>query len=297
MQIIRNYGGHLLEQFLDILTDALVDSLKMLPFLFGAYLLMEWLEHRSGEGMEALLAKARRLGPFTGALLGCVPQCGFSVAAANLYAGRVITMGTLVAVFLSTSDEAVPLLLASPEHWRQMIGLLAIKLIVALAAGFLLDFVCKGILPHAMRGGYAGSAADVDCHEHEDEDGVWKAALKHTLHIFLYILLFNGALGLLTAWVGEDAIAAFLVAAGSWQPFAAAVIGLIPNCVSSVLITQLYMAGTLSLGGAVAGLSTGAGVGLAVLVRANRKRKQNALIVLLLYAIGVLAGVVTNWVV
>lgn len=283
--------------FWDIFLDALKDSVKLLPFLFAAYLAIEYIEHRHSERVERVLAGGGRFGFVPGAVLGLVPQCGFSAMAANLYASRVITLGTLMAVFLATSDEAVPLLLASPEHWRQMIGLLAIKLIVALAAGFLLDFVCKGILPHAMRGGYAGSAADVDCHEHEDEDGVWKAALKHTLHIFLYILLFNGALGLLTAWVGEDAIAAFLVAAGSWQPFAAAVIGLIPNCVSSVLITQLYMAGTLSLGGAVAGLSTGAGVGLAVLVRANRKRKQNALIVLLLYAIGVLAGVVTNWVV
>ncbi len=283
--------------FWDIFLDALKDSVKLLPFLFAAYLAIEYIEHRHSERVERVLAGGGRFGFVPGAVLGLVPQCGFSAMAANLYASRVITLGTLMAVFLATSDEAVPLLLASPEHWRQMIGLLAIKLIVALAAGFLLDFVCKGILPYAMRGGYAGSAADVDCHEHEDEDGVWKAALKHTLHIFLYILLFNGALGLLTAWVGEDAIAAFLVAAGPWQPFAAAVIGLIPNCVSSVLITQLYMAGTLSLGGAVAGLSTGAGVGLAVLVRANRNRKQNALIVLLLYAIGVLAGVVTNWVV
>ena len=171
--------------FWDIFLDALKDSVKLLPFLFAAYLAIEYIEHRHSERVERVLAGGGRFGFVPGAVLGLVPQCGFSAMAANLYASRVITLGTLMAVFLATSDEAVPLLLASPEHWRQMIGLLAIKLIVALAAGFLLDFVCKGILPYAMRGGYAGSAADVDCHEHEDEDGVWKAALKHTLHIFL----------------------------------------------------------------------------------------------------------------
>lgn len=280
--------------FWDVLLDAGKDSVKLLPFLFAAYLVIEYIEHRHSEAVERVLAGGGRFGFVPGAVLGLVPQCGFSAMAANLYASRVITLGTLLAVFLATSDEAVPLLLASPGHWRQMLVLLAIKLAVALAVGFLVDFVCKGVIPPEMRGGYMGSAGDVDCHEHEEEDGVFKAAVKHTLHIFLYIFVFSLALGALTAIVGEDTIAAFLAAAGPWQPFAAAAIGLVPNCVSSVLLTQLYMAGTLSLGGAVAGLSTGAGVGLAVLVRANRSRKQNGLIVVLLYAIGVLAGVVMN---
>jgi len=280
--------------FWDIFLDAGKDSIKLLPFLFAAYLAIEYIEHRHSEAVERVLAGGGRFGFVPGAVLGLVPQCGFSAMAANLYASRVITLGTLMAVFLATSDEAIPLLLASPEHWRQMVVLLALKLAVALAVGFLIDFVCKGIIPPAMRGGYAGSAKDVDCHEHEEEDPIFKAALKHTLHIFIYIFLFNFALGLLTACIGAERVTAFLVAAGPWQPFAAAAIGLVPNCVSSVLLTQLYMAGTLSLGGAVAGLSTGAGVGLAVLVRANRNRKQNGLIVLLLYAVGVLGGIVTN---
>ena len=134
----------------------------------------------------------------------------------------------------------------------------------------------------------------VDCHEHEERDGILAAALKHTLHIFLFILLFNIALGALVALVGEEAIGAFLAASGPWQPVLAGLVGLIPNCVSSVLITQLYAAGQLSLGGVVAGLCTGAGVGLAVLLRANKNAKQNLFIVALLYGIGVAAGLVCS---
>ena len=145
-----------------------------------------------------------------------------------------------------------------------------------------------------MRGGYTGSSSAVDCHEHEERDGILAAALKHTLHIFLFILLFNIALGALVALVGEEAIGAFLAASGPWQPVLAGLVGLIPNCVSSVLITQLYAEGQLSLGGVVAGLCTGAGVGLAVLLRANKNAKQNLFIVALLYGIGVAAGLVCS---
>ena len=159
---------------------------------------------------------------------------------------------------------------------------------MALVAGFCIDFVFKRLIPQSVRGGYTGSSSAVDCHEHEERDGILAAALKHTLHIFLFILLFNIVLGALVALVGEEAIGAFLAASGPWQPVLAGLVGLIPNCVSSVLITQL------SLGGVVAGLCTGAGVGLAVLLRANKNAKQNLFIVALLYGIGVAAGLVCS---
>lgn len=274
----------------EILFDALADSLRMLPFLFAAYWLIEYVERRHSERVERALAGGGRFGFVPGALLGLLPQCGFSAMAANLYASRVITLGTLLAVFLATSDEAVPLLLASPGHWRQLALLLGVKLTVALAAGFCIDFVLKGAVPRALRGGYLGSATDVDCHDHEEADGILKAAVRHTRHIFLFILAFNLALGVLAACVGEDAVGAFLAGAGPWQPAVAGLVGMIPNCVSSVLLTQLYMAGQLSLSGAVAGLCTGAGVGLAVLLRANKSWKQNLFIAALLYGVGVAAG-------
>ena len=283
-----------MELFLEILWDAVLDSVKMLPFLFGAYLLLEYLENRQSERMTRILSGSHGSGPAVGALLGCVPQCGFSAMAANLYASKVVTLGTLLAVFLATSDEAVPLLIANPEHWRSLALILGIKLAVALVAGFCIDFVFKRLIPQSVRGGYTGSSSAVDCHEHEERDGILAAALKHTLHIFLFILLFNIVLGALVALVGEEAIGAFLAASGPWQPVLAGLVGLIPNCVSSVLITQLYAAGQLSLGGVVAGLCTGAGVGLAVLLRANKNAKQNLFIVALLYGIGVAAGLVCS---
>lgn len=277
---------------LDLLLDALKDSAKMLPFLFAAYWVIEYVEHRHSEGIERALAGGGRLGFVPGAVLGLLPQCGFSAMAANLYASKVITLGTLMAVFLATSDEAVPLLIANPQHWQSLLVILCIKLAVALVAGACIDFVCKGLIPASVRGGYTGSSSAVDCHEHEEADGILVAALKHTLHIFVFILAFNIVLGALVALVGQDAIGAFLAASGPWQPVLAGLVGLIPNCVSSVLITQLYVAGQLSLGGVVAGLCTGSGVGLAVLMRANKSMRQNLFIVALLYAIGVAAGYV-----
>ena len=259
---------------LELLLDALLDSVKMLPFLFAAYWLIEYVEHRHSEGIEKALAGGGRFGFVPGAVLGLLPQCGFSAMAANLYASKVVTLGTL--------------------HWRSLALILGIKLAVALVAGFCIDFVFKRLIPQSVRGGYTGSSSAVDCHEHEERDGILAAALKHTLHIFLFILLFNIALGALVALVGEEAIGAFLAASGPWQPVLAGLVGLIPNCVSSVLITQLYAAGQLSLGGVVAGLCTGAGVGLAVLLRANKNAKQNLFIVALLYGIGVAAGLVCS---
>lgn len=272
------------------IADALLDSARMVPFLFVAYWLIEFVEHRHSDRVERALAGGGRYGFVPGALLGLLPQCGFSAMAANLYASRVISLGTLLAVFLSTSDEAVPLMLASPGHWRQLAALLGIKLAVALTVGFLADFVFRGLCPASLRGGYLGSARAVDCHAHTEADGILKAAVRHTVHIFLFILAFNLALGALTAAVGEETLGAFLAAAGPWQTAAAGLIGLIPNCAASVLLTQLYLAGQLSLGGVVAGLCTGAGVGLAVLLRTNKSWKQNAFIIALLYLTGVAAG-------
>ena len=278
----------------EIITHAVLhaaeDSVRMLPFLFAAYLLIEYIEHRHSAWLERALAGGGRFGFVPASALGLVPQCGFSAMAANLYGSKVITLGTLMAVFIATSDEAVPILIATPEHWDRMFVLLGFKLAVALAAGLCIDVLFKRLIPASVRGGYAGSMHDVDCHDHEERDSIPIAAVKHTLHIFLYILVFSFAMGLAVEWIGEEALSAFLAQAGLFQPVAAGLLGLVPNCAASVLITQLYASGSLTLGGAVAGLSTSAGVGLAVLLRANRSWKQNVFIVGLLYVIGTAAG-------
>ena len=145
-----------MELFLDVLGESLVDTAKMLPFLFLAYLLIEYIETRHGERIEALLAGGGRWGAIPGAVLGCVPQCGFSAIASNFYSSRVITLGTLMAVYLATSDEAIPLLVSMPAYWNKLAVLMVIKVVYAIVVGFVLDFVLRGVLPKSLRGGYTG---------------------------------------------------------------------------------------------------------------------------------------------
>ena len=254
------------------------------------------MEHRHSEQIEKVLAGGGRFGFVPAALLGCFPQCGFSAMAANLYGSKVITLGTLLAVFLTTSDEAVPLMVANPDQWESMLAVIGVKIVVALTAAVCVDFLFKKWIPASVRGGYTGSSQEVDCHEHQESDGILVAALKHTLNIFLFILAFNIVLGALVTAVGQDRITALLAASGFWQPVLAGLIGLIPNCVASVLLTQLFAAGQLSFGGVVAGLCTSAGVGLAVLCRSNKSWKQNVFIIALLYVIGTAAGILCQFV-
>ncbi len=285
-----------MELLLDTLMDALLDSAKMLPFLFLAYLLIEWLERHHGQRIEDALAGGGRWGFVPGAALGCVPQCGFSAVAANLYASRVITPGTLLAVFVATSDEAVPLLAAAPEKWGSLVLLLALKVLCGIAAGWLLDVPLRHFLPKSLYGGYAGSAEEIDCHEeHEEHSGVVLAALRHTLEIFVFILIFSIVIGLLFSLVGEDTITALLANLGPLQPMVAAILGLVPNCAASVLLAQLFLQGVISFGSLFAGLAAGAGIGLAVLWRVNPSWKQNLFMTGLLWACGSVLGILLQF--
>ena len=247
-------------------------------------------------GTSALLAGGGRWGAIPGAVLGCVPQCGFSAIASNFYSSRVITLGTLMAVYLATSDEAIPLLVSMPAYWDKLAVLMVIKVVYAIVVGFVLDFVLRGVLPKSLRGGYTGHADEVDCHEeHNDEEGkpapIWKAALRHTLEIFVFIFAFSLVFGLIVEGVGEDVFADLLGSMGFFQPVVAALVGLIPNCAASVLLTQLYVEGALRFSSLVAGLCTGAGVGLAVLWRTNPSWKQNLFITGLTWGAGAFLGV------
>ena len=285
-----------MELILDVLLDALIDGAKMLPFLYLAYLLIEWLERNHGQRIENALAGGGRWGFVPGAVLGCVPQCGFSAVAANFYASRVITPGTLLAVFVATSDEAIPLLAAEPGMWGTLAVLLVLKVILGMAAGFVLDVPLRRVLPQSLYGGYAGHADEVDCHEeHEEHSGIFLAALRHTLEIFVFILLFSFLIGLVFELVGEGAITALLGRMGPFQPMVAALIGLVPNCAASVLLAQLYMQGAITFGSLMAGLTAGAGIGLAVLWRVNPSWKQNLFMTGLLWAAGAAVGIVLQF--
>ena len=275
---------------------ALEDSVRMLPFLYLAYLLIEWLERHHGQKIEDALAGGGRWGFAPGALLGCVPQCGFSAVAANLYASRVITPGTVLAVFLATSDEAIPLLAAAPDSWTALLLVILLKVVIAILAGFVLDVPLRRFLPASLYGGYAGHAEDVDCHEeHEESSGIWLSALRHTLEIFAFILVFSFAITLVFELLGEDNVASLFAGLGVSQPMVAALFGLVPNCVSSVLLTQLYLEGIISFGSLFGGLCAGAGVGLAVLWRVNPSVKQNLFLTGLLWAVGAVCGILLQF--
>ncbi len=275
----------------EVISDTFLDVIKLLPFLFLTYLAMEYLEHRAGEKTEALMRKAGHLGPVIGGALGVVPQCGFSAAASNLYAGRVITLGTLLAVYLSTSDEMLPVLISEHAPVGSIAGILLAKAGIGITAGLLIDMLLK------KKGGHDhahGSHIHEICeHEHcRCEKGIFRSALSHTVRIALFILLITFLLNLLLFFAGEEALANVILNRPVAGTLLAGLVGLIPNCAGSVVITQLYLEGIIGIGSAMAGLLTGSGVGLLVLFRVNHHKKENIRILGLLYGIGVLAGIV-----
>lgn len=270
---------------LDVICDTLIDGIRILPFLFLAYLVMECLEHWTGGKMQAVVRKSGKAGPAIGSILGVFPQCGFSAAAANLYAGRIITLGTLMAVFLSTSDEMLPIMI-SKNVGISMIGkILSTKVLFALAAGFLVDALFRRKeepqIEHLCERQH--------CH---CERGIWRSAFSHTWKIFLYIMMVSLVLNFAIALIGEETLAEVVLNKPALSLFVSALVGMIPNCASSVILTQLYLSGVLSAGALMAGLLSGSGVGFLVLLRVNEDRKENLLIFGLLYVLGVGAGAV-----
>ena len=286
-----------MEILIHSVVHSLEDSLPMLTFLYLAYLLIEWLERHHGQKIEQALAGGGRWGFVPGALLGCVPQCGFSAVASNLYASRVITPGTVLAVFLATSDEAVPLLAAAPGAWTALLVVLGLKVVIAIVAGFVLDVPLRRFLPKSLYGGYAGHADEVDCHEeHEESSGIWLSALRHTLEIFVFIVAFSFVITLVFELLGEQTVAGLFADLGVFQPMVAALFGLVPNCISSVLLTQLYLEGVISFGSLFGGLCAAAGVGMAVLWKVNPSFKQNLFLTGFLWAVGAVCGILLQFV-
>lgn len=271
---------------LDVLLDAVLDSLKTLPFLFGAFLLMEAAEKHYGKHMDTILKKSKWGGPLAGSILGCIPQCGFSVIASNLYAGGLITLGTLLSVYLSTSDEAIILLLADSSRGSDILKLMVTKVIIGIIAGYLVDLIF-----FKQRQGRNMDQICSDCHC-EEETSILKPALHHTVYLFAWLLALTLILNVVMEVAGADRISAWLLGDTVFQPVLAALIGLIPNCAASVILTQLYLSGSISFASVVAGLCTGAGAGLLVLFKMNKDRKENLKVLGLLYVIAVIAGIV-----
>lgn len=360
-----------MDLLLHFIEHALEDTLALVPFLFVTYIALEVLEHAAGNRANAVVRRAGAAGPVAGALLGVVPQCGFSAMAATLYAGRVVTLGTLVAVFLSTSDEMLPMLVAERIDAGLLFRVLGLKVLVALITGVLADLAIRALRKNARVHAFLrrtvlsvrrdGMEADVvdqmaeggetaehicrlceqdhcgcghdHAHVHGDEHGhehgrehgrehvdghvtgcghdhghdhdhshaggrfgivgsIVMSAVSHTVQVSLFIFLVTFALVLVLETVGEDALAAFLSGNQLLAVFASALVGLVPNCSASVVITQLYLEGVLGFAPLMAGLLTSAGVGYLVLFRTNRHPRENAVIVVGLFLVACVWGLV-----
>ena len=284
----------MLEHILEGIEHAGLDCINLIPFLFVTYVLMEYIEHKMGDKTKAAVKKAGNAGPVAGALVGIIPQCGFSTVASNLYAGRIITLGTLFAVFLSTSDEMLPIMISESVSMSTIGKILLIKCITAMIAGFLIDAVLRIRKKTPVEQMMDGHMCE---HEHcHCETGIFRSALIHTVHITIFIFLITFVLTLVIHHVGEDALKGLFSNRPIVSSFLAGVVGLIPNCAASVVITELYLEQVISAGALFSGLLVGAGVGLLVLFRVNEHWKENVKILALLYATGVVAGIVIEWI-
>ena len=278
---------------LDILLDTIIDGIKLLPFLFLAYLIIELIENKAGEKTTKLIQKSGKFGPVLGSLLGVVPQCGFSAAASNLYAGRIITLGTLISIFLYTSDEMLPILISESAPVSIIIKILLIKVFIGMIAGVIVDLFVK----HRE----LENKDDIHklCHDehcHCEESGILKSAIKHTIQIFIYIFIISLILNYIIHFIGEERLARLIVNVPILGIVISGLIGLIPNCASSVLLTQLYLENILSMGAMIAGLLVNSGIGILILFKVNKNQKENFAILGILYIVGIVSGLVLDFI-
>ena len=276
-----------------IILDAFLDTLKVFPFLLVIYILIEFLEHRTSFTRNHKILQGR-LAPLIGSATGLIPQCGFSVMAAKLYDKGLIRTGTLLAVLLATSDEAFIILLSSGEAAAAIMPLVAVKLIVGVGVGYFVNFVFTA---EKLSEGDPEEVHAYSCGR-EHEGGSVKVyvlnPLRHALMIAFYLLLVNLIFGFVIAEIGEDKIASSMIGGLYFQPFITAVIGLIPNCASSAIITGTFIHGGITFGSCVAGLCSNAGLGLVVLFKNTKKIKRNIILTFTLYAVSAVTGLVIN---
>lgn len=284
---------------LEIIKDTLIDGVRLLPFLFITYLIMEYLEHKTGEKTKNIIRKSGKLGPLWGAILGIFPQCGFSAAASNLYAGRIITLGTLIAIFLSTSDEMLPVLISENAPISLIVKILLIKLVIGIIAGFIIDLIGRAYKKSKKDKGKENIEQEIGhmCeheHCHCEEGGILKSSIKHTLNIFLFIIIITFILNIVIHFFGEENLSNLILNMPIIGPIIAGIVGLIPNCAGSVILTQLYLENVITIGSMIGGLLVGSGIGILVLFRVNKNVKENLKILGLLYVIGVVSGIIID---
>ena len=273
---------------IDIIKDTLIDGVKLLPFLFIAFFTIEFIEHKLSNKSKETIKKSGKLGPLFGGALGMVPQCGFSSAAANLYATKIITVGTLVAIFLSTTDEMIPILISRGADLGVVIKLIGIQAVIGVIAGFIIDFIFKNKKVEEIE--------DFCEHEHCDceHKSILESSIRHTLNILAFIMIISFILNLGLYYLGEDVLANLFLKNSLFGPFVASLVGLIPNCAASVVLTELYLNSAITLGSVIAGLLTGSGVAILILFRVNKNLKENLFVLGAIYSVGVISGIIID---
>lgn len=272
---------------LDILLDTIIDCLKLVPFLFVAFFLMELFEHKFSNKTGKILKKSGKLGPVLGGVLGAIPQCGFSVLATNLYVMRIISLGTLISIYLSTSDEMLPILLSSGASSSKIISLILFKVFIGMICGFLIDLLWH----NKKRQGDFHICEEEHC---DCEESILKSSIVHTLKTLVFIFLITFLLNSLFEIVSEDLIEKLFLKNSVFAPFISSIIGLIPNCGASIVITEMYLNGVITFGTCIGGLLTGSGIALLVLFRTNKNKNENINILILLYLLGAIIGTIIN---
>lgn len=279
---------------MDILMEALHETLSLFPYLYLTYLLMEALEHQLARRSMIYIRRAKQYGSVVGGLLGIIPQCGFSIAAANLYATGLITLGALIAVFLSTSDEMLPLLLSSNISGGVILQILCLKTIYGITAGLAIDkWLPEKFIKHKNEPNIQAFCKRERC-QCTDKENIWQSAFKHTERILIFIFIFSIAINTLFTFGGRETISSTLSALPFLSIIISALVGLIPSCYPSVLLTQLYLEHTIGLGAMLAGTLSNAGLGFLVLYRVNNNRDESAKILLLLFALGIAFGIISE---
>lgn len=273
---------------LEVIQDTLLDTIKLLPFLFVAFLIIEFIEHKLSNKQENIISKSGKLGPIVGALLGAFPQCGFSVLATNLYVTRIISLGSLISIYLSTSDELIPLMISHNAPLMKILSIVSIKVVIGIISGFLIDLFIRKTTKSDF---VLCEDEDCDCNH-----SIIKSSLIHTLKIAFFILIITFLINILFHYVDLSFLESALKNNKILTPFIASLIGLIPNCASSVMISELYLNNLISLGTTLSGLLTGSGVAIMVLVRKNKNISENLFIIGLIYIIGVIWGLLFNFI-
>lgn len=272
----------------EVIQDTLLDTIKLLPFLFVAFLIIEFIEHKLSNKQENIISKSGKLGPIVGALLGAVPQCGFSVLATNLYVTRIISLGSLISIYLSTSDELIPLMISHNAPITKILSIVSIKVVIGMISGFLIDLLIRKTTKSDF---VLCEDEDCDC-----DHSIIKSSLIHTLKIAFFILIITFLINILFHYVDLSFLESALKNNRILTPFIASLIGLIPNCASSVMISELYLNNLISLGTTLSGLLTGSGVAIMVLVRKNKNISENLFVIGLIYFIGVIWGLLFNFI-